>query len=379
MLGPEIEFVERDYVLYEGKKLLYLAGIDYHRMSNHPMIIETMSDAAYKYGLNPTGSRTTTGNHSLYIQLEKKVAEFFSSETATVFTSGYLSNMILLQTIAEDFDVFLIDEAAHSSIVDASKLFDKKIIKYKFLDSQHLKEQLRKNISGNSKILIMTDGVFPARGDIPPLDEYAEILSDYNGKILIDDAHAMAVVGNTGKGSWEEKGIDRELIYQTGTLSKGFGTFGGIIPGSAELIKKIQKKSDAYVGSTGLALPLAAAAIKSISYIKSNQRLIHELQQKTLVLKEKFADLGFEMPMTSAPIFSITLNDVEKNKMLKNIFVENGIYPSFINYPGAPPGGHFRFIITSTTTDEQIELLFDTIKSAFSILGFRDGIRKYGS
>ncbi|MFC2124134.1 aminotransferase class I/II-fold pyridoxal phosphate-dependent enzyme [Bacteroidota bacterium] len=367
MLGPEIQFTDREYIVFEGKKLLYLAGTDYHRMSTNPVVLEAASEAVKKYGLNPTGSRSTTGNHTIIAHLEKKVAEFFATEAAVVLPSGYLSNSTLLQCIATDYDVLLLDEKAHPSLVDAANQVmnrsGHKIYRFRHVDSQDLEEQLEKNISPGSKPLIMTDGVFPANGDIPPLKEYIQVIGNYGGKVLLDDAHAMAIVGKSGKGSWEEKGIDREFVFQTGTLSKGFGTFGGTITGENELIDHIYEKSSAFVGSTGLALPLAAAAISSISYLTLNPDLITGLQERTKSLKMKFRDLGFEMPDTSVPIFSITFQKAEKNQRLKKKLIENGIYPPFIIYPGSPPEGHFRLIITSLTTTEQIDLLIESIKS----------------
>jgi 8-amino-7-oxononanoate synthase len=201
MLGPALKFVDRDYVLFEDKKLLYLGGIDYHRMSNDPMILKTVAEAAFEYGLNPTGSRTTTGNHPLYLELERKVAEFFESEESAVFPSGYLGNIILLQAIADKYDIFLLDRISHSSIVDAARQFGKKMVLFDHLDAQDLDQKLKEHMRARLRPLIMTDGVFPARGEIPPLDQYVEIVKKYDGKILIDDAHAMAVVGKSGKGS----------------------------------------------------------------------------------------------------------------------------------------------------------------------------------
>jgi 7-keto-8-aminopelargonate synthetase-like enzyme len=364
MLGPALRFVDRDYVLFEDKKLLYLGGIDYHRMSNDPLILKTVSEAAFEYGLNPTGSRTTTGNHPLYLELERKVAEFFESEESAVFPSGYLGNIILLQAIADEYNIFFLDEISHSSIVDAARQFGKKMVFFNHLDAQNLDQRLKEHLKTRLKPLIMTDGVFPARGEIPPLDQYVEVVKKYDGKILIDDAHAVAVVGKSGKGSWEEKGIHREIIYQTGTLSKGFGVFGGIIPGERKLISHIQNKSLAFIGATGLPLPLAAAAIKSVDYMLSHREVIVDLQKRALELKNKFRQLGFDLPQSPAPIFSITFHDEDKNKRLHKILLRNGIYPPFINYPGAPPGGHFRFIITSVSTHEQVNLLFETVKSS---------------
>jgi 7-keto-8-aminopelargonate synthetase-like enzyme len=363
-LGPVLKFVDRDYVLFGGKKLLYLGGIDYHRMSNDPTILKAVADAAFEYGLNPTGSRTTTGNHPLYLELERKVAEFFESEASVVFPSGYLGNIILLQAIAEEYGIFLLDRISHSSVVDAARQSGKKMVFFDHLDAQDLNRKLEEHMKAHGRPLILTDGVFPARGEIPPLEQYAEVVREYDGKILIDDAHAMAVVGKTGKGSWEAKGVHRDLIYQTGTLSKGFGVFGGIIPGKRELISEIQKKSLAFVGATGLPLPLAAGAIKSVGHMISHRQTIVDLQERALELKDRFRQLGFDLPQSPAPILSITFYDEEKNKRLYGILIRNEIYPPFINYPGAPPGGHFRFIITSITTDEQVNLLFETIKSS---------------
>ncbi|MEN8249347.1 MAG: aminotransferase class I/II-fold pyridoxal phosphate-dependent enzyme, partial [Bacteroidota bacterium] len=136
------------------------------------------------------------------------------------------------------------------------------------------------------------------------------------------------------------------------------------IPGSKELIQKILKKSSAYTGATGLALPLAAAGISSIQHLISNPGLITGIQEKSLKLKKRFIDIGFDMPMSPSPVFSVTFYNEEKNLVLRRKLLDNGIYPPFINYPGAPRGGHFRFIITSETSEDQINLLFETVKSA---------------
>lgn len=364
MLGPPIRFVDRDYVIHAGRKLLYLSGIDYHRRSNDPAILKTLCAAALEYGINPTGSRTTTGNHLLYLELEQEVARFFESAACAVFPSGYLSNIVLLQAIAADFDIFFLDTVAHSSIVDAARHFEKEMVFFNHLDAGDLDQKLAEHVKAGSRPLIMTDGVFPARGEIAPLEEYAALAGKYDGRILIDDAHAMAVVGKTGKGSWEEKGIDRSWVYQTGTLSKGFGIFGGVIPGDQALISAIQEKSLAFIGATGLPLPLAAAAIHSVRQMIADRHIIVDLQKRALALKDRFRGLGFDLPPSPAPIFSITYYDEAKNRRLGDILLANGIYPPFINYPGAPAGGHFRFILTSITTPAQVEQLFDAVKSS---------------
>ncbi len=364
MLGSEIEFVNRDYIRYEGKNYLYLAGIDYHRMTKNPIIIQSLSKTAYDHGINPTGSRSTTGNHTIYGKLEKKVAEFLDTEASVILPSGYLANTILLQTIADEFDKFFVDEKAHSSIIDALNLCNVEPITFSHLDDKNLENKIQENLSEGENPLVLTDGVFPANGEIPPLHRYSKIISKHNGKILVDDAHAMAVIGERGIGSLEYCGVDRNLVYQTGTLSKGFGVFGGVIAGNEKLIKAIHEKSRAFVGSTDLALPLAAAAITSVSHFIDNRSIITNLQKKATELKIRFRTLGFPMPNNPTPIFSITYHDETKNMKLNSLLLQNNIFPPFINYPGAPLGGHFRFILTSETTDEQIEHLYTTIAAS---------------
>jgi len=368
MLGPEVTFTDRDYLIIDGRKLLYLAGTDYHRLSGHPKTISAVTRAAKKFGIGSTGSRTTTGNHSLLLQLEEKAAIFFETEASVVLSSGYLSNSVLLQGISDRFNIIFIDEKAHPSLYDAATqacyMTNKKLVKFRYMDPQSLEDILKKYLSKGSRPLILTDGVFPVNGDIPPLNEYAQVINNYAGKILLDDAHAMAVVGKTGKGSWEAKKIDRDLVYQTGTLSKGFGAFGGIITGERDLAAEIYDKSLAFVGSTGLALPLAAAGLSSVSHLLANRVSITQLQARAISLKKRFRKIGFEMPETTAPIFSITYDNSSKNIRLKELLIENGIYPPFMEYPGSPAGGHFRFIITSSTTEDQINMLYETIKSS---------------
>ena len=364
MLGPELTFVDRTYVLYEGRRLLFFGGIDYHRLSCHPIVIETLRDAATRYGLSPSGSRSTTGNHPVYLDLEKAVAEFFGTESAAVFGSGYLSNTVVLQAIHSDYGVFLIDDQAHASITDAVAQFDLEVVRFAHVDPDDLCAKLSRHVLPGERPLVITDGVFPARGEIAPLKAYEEHVLRYNGRILVDDAHGVGVAGPTGKGSPEHERLGPESYVLAGTLSKGFGVYGGIVPGSRELIERIRRDSAAFIGSTSLPIPVAAAAARSVRWLRDNDHLVPELQQTSIELKTRLRALGFDIPDAPTPIVSVTFLDQERNAVLRDRLLAHGVYPPFINYPGAPPGGHFRFALSSAHTDEEIETLYDAIASA---------------
>ena len=368
MLAPPLRFVDRDHVIHDGRRLLYLGGIDYHRLSRHPLVGEAVAQAATELGLSATGSRLTTGNHPLYLELEERLADFLGCQATATSVSGYLSNTILLQAIAGEFDLFLVDEAAHSSLRDATRQFTTTTLTFRHLDQSSLEERLAAYLDDNAghraRPLVLTDGVFPSRGEIAPLADYLSVVDDLDGRVLVDDAHAVGVLGGSGRGTWEQLSLPRDRLYQTGTLGKGFGVAGGLVAGGAALIEAIHDRSLAFVGSTPLAPPLAAGANRAVRYLAENPDLIRTLKERAEGLRVQLSSLGFALPDTAAPIFSITCGGESANQQLSRGLLAAGIYPSFINYPGAPSGGHFRFIVTSTTTDEQTALLIDAIRLA---------------
>jgi 7-keto-8-aminopelargonate synthetase-like enzyme len=323
-----------------------------------------LCDAAEKYGISPSGSRTTTGNHSIYCELEESIADFLGAESAVILSSGYLANTILLEGIKDNVDRFFLDEISHASLMMAAKLIDKPIHFYKHIDSESLKTIIEENIKPGEIPFVGTDGVFPARGEIPPLKEYEKIITEYGGKILLDDSHAIALIGSTGKGSWEMEHVSRKNVHQTSSMSKGLGMFGGVVADTETTIRAIKGNSNSFCGGTAIPIPIAAAVKKSISLLKENPSLIQNLQKKSMDFKLRLSKLGLYLPVSPSPIVSVSFFNEGKNNHFKNRLIEEGIYPSFSNYPGSPEGGHFRFAFSSQHTREHINKLYDVIESS---------------
>ncbi len=365
MLGPQLVFVDRVNVLDQNTKYLFFGGIDYHRFSSDPIIVKELADAADKYGISSTGSRTTTGNHSIYCELEESIADFLGAESAVVFSSGYLSNTVLLEGVMDQVDRFFLDEISHSSLKMAVRLIEKPIHYFRHIDSESLKDTIKDNIKPGEVPFVATDGVFPARGEMPPLKEYEKIITEYDGgRILLDDAHAIGTLGATGKGSWEQENILRKNIYQTGSMSKGLGVFGGVVADTESTIQAIRDRSDVFCGSSCVPIPVAAAVKKSLLILKGNPLLVQNLQKRSMNFKTRLSKLGIDLPVSPSPIISVSFFDEDKNNNLEDKLIKNRIYPTFSNYPGAPEGGHFRFAFSSQHTDEQIERLYDVIVSS---------------
>jgi 7-keto-8-aminopelargonate synthetase-like enzyme len=324
-MGPELEFVGDTEVLYQGQRYTFFGGNDYHRFSRHPEVLAALTEAAQRYGINSAGSRLTTANHPLYLQLEAKVAEFLGAEAAAIVSAGYLSAIVAAQAVAAEFDLLFLDDTAHACLVDAAMQSGKEIVRFQHRDP-------------------------------------ADLLEEFDGSLLIDDAHSVGVLGRTGKGTWEEAGMTRRAILQTGTLSKGLGGFGGFIAGSREVIAGVRTVSRAFTGSTPMPFPIAAASLRAIEILQAQPEKIALLRERSARWKPALRALGFPVSEGLAPICSVTFFDAEKNRALGDRLRAHRIFPSFIHYPGSPPGGHYRFTLSSAHSDADIENLYAAIR-----------------
>ncbi|MDB6122397.1 MAG: Aminotransferase class [Pedosphaera sp.] len=356
--SPELQQVDRTYVQYKGRKLIYFAGCDYFRMASHPEVLKAVKDGLDQYGLNVAASRLTTGNHKLYGLLEGSLANFFGAESALLASNGYAPNLMVAQALAGQFSHALIDERAHCALVDAAQLLDCPIIKFKHRSPDDLGQILKR--LGKIKPLFMTDGMFSHDGSIAPLQEYVHLLPA-QGLILLDDAHGAGILGKTGRGTPEHAGVPRKQIIQTITLSKAFGVYGGAVLGSNSLKKSIVAKSRLFVGNTPLPLPLANAAIQSIRILKADKNLRKRLIQNTNTFKVALNNGGFEIQNNSSPVVPIIPQNAKQTARLNQQLLTSGIYPPFIKYPGGPQSGYFRFVFSSEHTQEQLNLLLKAL------------------
>lgn len=362
MKVPILQQIDKTYTLWNKKKFLFWGGYDYFRLSWHPEIIKALNRSNNIFGINSGGSRSTTGNHPLHVELENKLSEFFNTKSAALLPTGYLANIALLQSIHTEYNIIFIDKYIHTSIIDAVKLTNKTIKKFKSLDANDLKVKMKNYCKSDTRPLIITEGVgLTMNGNIPPLDKYLKLAKQFNGTVISDDAHSVGILGKTGKGTWEHLNLSQKNLIQIGTLSKAFGVYGGFVVGKRELIKKI-KSSNVYIGSSAFPLPLCKAAIKSLEIIRNNPQIILNLQKRSLTFKKRLNEIGFNLNISPTPVIGLSFRDENKNQLLKNILIENKIYPSFIKYFNGPKNGYFRFALSSEHSDEQIEKLYFCLK-----------------
>jgi glycine C-acetyltransferase/8-amino-7-oxononanoate synthase len=207
--------------------------------------------------------------------------------------------------------------------------------------------------------------MFSHDGSIAPLKDYSDILPR-GGLILLDDAHGVGILGKTGKGTLEHERVNRRRLIQTISLSKAFGSYGGAVLCSEELGERIQAKSRLFAGNTPLPLPLASAALKSLEILSSAETLRARLLKNIERVKIALREVGWPMIETPCPIIPLVPRHPDDVPRLKQQFIANGVFPSFIKYPGGPADGYFRFALSSEHDEAQIDALVRAFKGATS-------------
>ena len=336
------------------RRLTYFGGCDYFRFASHPRVIAAANRAAREFGLGVSASRRTTGNHPLYEQLERELAAFFRVPACRLVSTGYVTNLAVVQALAGEFTHVLVDAAAHPSLHDAALLSGARRVEFRAGDAGDAIRQQRK-FPAQARTVVLTDGINPTNGAAAPLAELRAGLRPETW-LLVDDCHGFGAVGATGRGTAELAGLGSERLIQTGTLSKAFGAFGGVILGDHDLIRRLNR-SRLFTGSTPPPLPLAAAALASLKLLASSPARLRRLQANVTVVKSALVAAGRLDAITPGPICRIVPRDAADEARLRRRLLRAGIFPSFLRYPGLPAGGAFRFAVSSEHSRGQLDAL----------------------
>ncbi len=350
-----------NYVISNGRKYSYFAGNNYLGLAGNAEIKAAVIRAVEKYGVNFSASRHTTGTADIHLELESALASFKGKEDAVVFASGYQGNSILLEILKGSYSTIFIDQSAHASIIAAIPADVVKVMYYDHCDADHLDYLLDYNRGSNP--LIVTDGIFPLTGEIAPLDRIYPVVKKHNGLLVVDDAHSTGVLGDTGKGTPEHFGLPYdEKVYQTETMSKALGGYGGFISASKNLTEMIRDRSATYQASTALPPPIAAAGIASLAIIANNPNLRQELSDKAWGLRKEIIAMDFETTHFRTPIIPIIMDAPEKAKGLSLFLEENGLIAPFMSYPVRKEMHQIRIAVSVSHTADQISQLLDLLK-----------------
>ncbi len=354
-----VESCDGPYVTMNGKRLLLMCSNDYLGLAGHPALRKAASAAMDRYGFGSGASRLVSGTSGLHRELEQKIARFKGTEAALAFNSGYAANTGIIPAIAGEGDVILSDSLNHASIIDGCRLSKAEVKVYRHCDVEHVEDLLKKSFFAR-RTLIVTDGVFSMDGDIAPLSELAFLAGKYGSVLMVDDAHATGVLGDTGRGTTEHFDLAGQVPIQMGTLGKALGSFGAFAAGGRTLIDYLVNRSRSFIFSTALPPMVCAASIAALDIVDREPERREKLRENRERFVKGLLSLGIALAASETPIVPVMIGNPEKTLLVGEKLLEYGIYAAAIRPPTVPEGtARIRTTITAIHTAEDIDNALD--------------------
>ncbi|ALC86614.1 MULTISPECIES: glycine C-acetyltransferase [Bacillaceae] len=344
-------------ITVNGSELINLSSNNYLGLATNPELKRIAKDAVDKYGVGAGAVRTINGTLDLHIKLEKKLAEFKGTEAAISYQSGFNCNMAAISAVMDKNDAILSDQLNHASIIDGCRLSKAKIIAFNHSDMDDLRAKAKEATESGlyNKVMVITDGVFSMDGDIAKLPEIVEIAKEFDLITYVDDAHGSGVTGK-GKGTVKHFGLEKEIDFQIGTLSKAIGVVGGYVAGKKDLIDWLKVRSRPFLFSTALPPGDVAAITAAVQMIIDSTELHDKLWENGDYLKAGLSKLGFNIGASETPITPCIIGDEKLTQQFSKRLFEEGVYAKSIVFPTVPKGtGRVRNMPTAAHTKEMLD------------------------
>lgn len=359
-LFNEIEPVEGPngpVITIKGQSLINLSSNNYLGLATDEELKQLAIEATKKYGVGAGAVRTINGTLDIHVKLEEKLAQFKGTEAAIAYQSGFNCNMAAISAVMNKKDAILSDELNHASIIDGCRLSGAKIIRVKHQDIDDLRAKAKEATESGlyEKVMYITDGVFSMDGNIANLPAAVEVAKQYDLITYVDDAHGSGVTGK-GKGTVKHFGLEKEIDFQIGTLSKAIGVVGGYVAGTQQLIDWLKVRSRPFLFSTALPAGDVAAIIGALDKISSSTELHDQLWENGNYLKEGLRKLGFNIGKSETPITPCIIGEEKLTQTFSRRLLEEGVYAKSIVFPTVPAGtGRVRNMPTAAHTKEMLD------------------------
>jgi 8-amino-7-oxononanoate synthase len=353
-----------------GHRLVMAGSNNYLGYTHDPRVMEAAAAAARKYGTGCTGSRFLNGTLDLHEKLEHDLAEFCGKEACLLFSTGFQTNLGTISSLVGRDDVVITDKLDHASIVDGCRLSFGETRRFPHNDLQDL-EQILRNVDPGQGRLVVVDGVFSMEGNVAPLPELVAVGKRYGARIMVDEAHSVGVLGKTGIGASELKGVVDQVDLVGGTFSKSFASIGGYVAGEEAVIHYMRHHARSLIFSASMPPYAVATVQKCLDLIKTEperRRRVLEIGDR---MRGEFSRLGFDTGESETPIIPVIIGALEPTFVFWKRLYEEGVFTNPVVAPAVPASSsRIRTSYMATHTEENL----DRIVSAFKKVGRELGI-----
>lgn len=345
----------------DGTARLVFHSNDYLGMTHEPAVIAAARDAL-RWGTGSGGARLTSGASFELSDLETELARFKGYEAALVFNTGYMTNLGVLYGLADKRDVIFSDSLNHASLIDGCRISRARVEVYPHSDMDALRRLLRDTLCEGERFII-TDGVFSMDGDVADLPALAELAHTYNARLLVDDAHATGVIGETGRGTAEYWHLPGVIDLQVGTLSKALGSEGGFLCASRPVVEWLRNRSRPFIFSTAIGPATAAAALSALRLLEADPaHYLGRLRRNTALLRDALTEAGLPLLAGHTPILPLVMGDPGKTAAFAARCRAEGLLLSAIRPPSVPEGtSRIRLTVTAAHSTDDIDRAADIL------------------
>src|SRR5690554_3897230 len=365
-----LEATDGTVVEIEGRRVIMAGSNNYLGLTNDPRTMKAAKDAITKYNTGCTGSRYLNGTLDIHLELEEKLAAFMGKENCVLFSTGYQTNEGSIQTIAGRNDIIFSDRDNHACIVVGTLCSNAKTVRYAHNDMDQLRKHLEKADPDAGK-LIITDGVFSMSGTLAKVPELVALAKEFGARLYLDDAHAVGVVGEGGRGSASVFGLNDEIDLISGTFSKSFASLGGFIVGKHEVIEFIRHHSPAHIFSASMPPANVATVLKALEILQEEPWRLERLEEISIYMRTELENLGFNVWTSQSPIIPVVIGDMMSCFQFWKDLFEAGVYANAVVPPAVPAGQSLlRTSYMASHTDDHLNQILE----AFKKVGIKNGI-----
>lgn len=347
-----------EITLNTGETVLNFCANNYLGLSSHPEVIKAAQDTMDTHGFGMSSVRFICGTQDIHKTLEHKIAEFYGTEDTILYAAAFDANGGVFEPLLGKEDAIISDSLNHASIIDGVRLCKAARYRYQNNDMVDLEKQLiDANANGARFKIIVTDGVFSMDGLVAPLDKICDLADKYDALVMIDECHSAGFIGETGRGTLEEKGVMDRVDIITGTLGKALGgAMGGYTTGKKEIIELLRQRSRPYLFSNSLAPAIVGASIKVFDMLANDNTLRNKLEENTKFFKKEMKAAGFDIIDGDSAIVPVMLYDAKLSQTMANMLLKEGIYVIGFFFPVVPKDkARIRVQLSAAHTKEQLE------------------------
>jgi glycine C-acetyltransferase len=353
------------HVDVNGRGLLNLCANNYLGLAGHPSMVEAAHQALDRWGYGMASVRFICGTQALHRELEERLSSFLGTDDTILFSSCFDANGGLFEALLNDEDAVISDQLNHASIIDGVRLCKARRLRYANGDMNELEARLDE-AAGARYRLIATDGVFSMDGYLAQLDRICDLAERHDALVMVDDSHAVGVVGPSGRGTHDHHGVVERVDILTGTLGKAIGgASGGYVSGRAEIVELLRQRARPYLFSNSLAPPVVGASLRALDLIESSHELRNRLRENTTHFRSRMTELGFDLLPGEHPIVPVMVGDEIAAARLSAKLVELGVYAVSFSYPVVPRGtARIRTQISAAHTVDDLDFAVDRFAEA---------------